>query len=110
MLALFVAGGVKADFVLWHNSQFANIRPMKEIAYSKQARKTLMRIPSNEAAKIRQKMQQYATDPASLANNVKRLQGMPYYRLRVGDWRVIFDESGTVIAVVAIGPRGGIYD
>ena len=29
--------------------------------------------------------------------------------LRVGDWRVIMDEDGVVLAVLEIGPRGGIY-
>lgn len=59
---------------------------------------------------IRAKIAQYAADPASQANNVKKLQGRDGYRLRVGDWRVIFDEDGNVIAILEIGPRGGIYD
>lgn len=83
---------------------------MKTIAYSKSAIKTLRKLPANEAARIRGKVEQYATDPASQANNVKKLQGRDGYRLRVGDWRVIFDEDGNVIAILEIGPRGGIYD
>ncbi|WP_342363058.1 type II toxin-antitoxin system RelE family toxin [Terrarubrum flagellatum] len=83
---------------------------MKEIAYSKAAIKTLRRIPTNEAARIREKIKQYAVAPAGQANNVTKLQGRDGYRLRVGDWRVIFDERGDVIAVLAIGPRGGVYD
>jgi len=83
---------------------------MKKIAYSKAALKTLRRIPANTSAKIRSKIEQYAADPASQAANVKRLQGSEFFRLRVGDWRVIFDEDGNVIAVLEIGPRGGIYD
>jgi mRNA interferase RelE/StbE len=31
-------------------------------------------------------------------------------RLRVGDWRVIMDDQGNVVAILDIGPRGGIYD
>ena len=38
------------------------------------------------------------------------LQGRTGIRLRVGDWRVIMDEDGNVLAVLDIGPRGGIYD
>lgn len=83
---------------------------MKAIAYSKAAIKTLRKLPANVAAHIRAKVEQYAADPASLANNVKKLQGRDGCRLRVGDWRVIFDDDGNVIAILEIGPRGGIYD
>ena len=82
---------------------------MKQIAYSKAALKTLRRIPANEAAKIRGKIEQYAANPASQANNVSKLQGRDGYRLRIGDWRVIFDDLGNVLAILDIGPRGGIY-
>jgi mRNA interferase RelE/StbE len=80
-----------------------------KIAYSRAAFRTLKRIPSNEAMRIREKIEAYAADPASQANNVVKLQGREGYRLRVGDWRVIFDSDGSVLAVQAIGPRGGIY-
>jgi len=44
----------------------------------------------------------------SQANNVKSLKGREGIRLRVGDWRVIMDDQGNVLAVLDIGPRGGI--
>ena len=59
----------------------------RTVIYSKQAAKKLGRMPASEADRIRQKIVQYAEDPASLANNVKKLEGVEYYRLRVGDWR-----------------------
>lgn len=85
---------------------------MKTIAYSKAAQKTLTRMPANTAVLIRSKVRQLAADPASLANNVKRLTGAApaEYRLRVGDWRVLFDDNGNVLDIVTIGPRGGVYD
>ena len=82
----------------------------KKIAYSKQAIKTLKRVPNNESTRIRSKLRQYADDPASQANNVKKLQGRDGYRLRVGDWRVIFDENDVVIEVIKIGARGSVYE
>ena len=82
----------------------------KLIAYSKQALRTLRRIPNNESSRIRSKIEQYAKDPETLAANVKILQGRVGYRLRVGDWRVIFDENDVVIDVIAIGPRGNVYE
>lgn len=83
---------------------------MKRIIYSKQASKTLARIPANEALRIRAKIVQYAEEPASLANNVKRLRESGYLRLRIGDWRVIFREDGVVVDVVRIAARGEAYE
>lgn len=82
---------------------------MKPITYTKTAIKTLRKMPANEAARVRGKIEAYATDPASVANNVKRLQGSEYIRLRVGDWRVIMQDD-TILTIIKIGARGGVYD
>lgn len=82
---------------------------MKQINYSKAALKTLRSIPTNTSKRIREKIEAYAADPASQANNVKALEGVgDAIRLRVGDWRIIMEES-EVIAVIKIKPRGGAY-
>lgn len=68
-------------------------------------------MPSNLARLIDAKVRQYANDPSSLRNNGKSLKGGDgLLRLRVGDWRVIFQEDDTVVAVVRIAPRSGAYD
>jgi mRNA interferase RelE/StbE len=84
---------------------------MHEISYTADALKTLRRMPRNTADLIRRKVQEVAADPAK-ARNVKRLKGRDGYRLRVGDWRVVYDiEAGKlVLIVIEIGPRGDIYD
>jgi mRNA interferase RelE/StbE len=56
------------------------------------------------------KIEQYATDPATQANNVKKLRGRADYRLRVGDFRVVFSETADTMTIHDVGPRGGIYD
>lgn len=81
----------------------------RTVIYSKQAAKKLGRMPASEADRIRQKIVQYAEDPASLANNVKNLEGVEYYRLRVGDWRVIFREDGFIVDVIKVAARGEVY-
>ena len=44
------------------------------------------------------------------AGDVKRLKGRePEMRLRVGDYRVIFEERDNIIYVLAIGNRGDVY-
>jgi mRNA interferase RelE/StbE len=73
--------------------------------------KTLRSIDNTTARRIEAKIQQFAQDPASLANQVKRLQGEEMlWRLRVGGWRVIFNQDLIVAHVVRIAPRGRAYD
>lgn len=52
----------------------------------------------------------YVENPDSMRSNVKALKGLGLKRLRIGDWRVIFDESGNVLTIVKIGARGSVYD
>jgi mRNA interferase RelE/StbE len=45
-------------------------------------------------------------------NGVKKLSGYDkYYRIRVGDWRIIYavEEDRLIILVLEIGSRGGVY-
>lgn len=84
---------------------------MKRIVYSKAAVKALSRTPTNVSAMIRSKIDGYAADQAARANNVTALKNMAgVFRLRVGDWRVLFTEDGEVIAVIEVAPRGSAYD
>lgn len=42
--------------------------------------------------------------------DVKRLQGYSnYYRLRIGDFRIIYSVNGETIIVSAVLPRGEVY-
>lgn len=87
------------------------IMPVKRIAYSRDALRTLRRMPANTSKRIRHKVQTYARNPASLANNVQALKGeRDIFRLRVGDWRIIFTEDAEVVAVIRIAPRGSAYN
>ena len=78
-----------------------------EIRYSASARRALRM--SDKRLVIRQKIEQLAVDPGSLAANVKKLQGRPEFRLRVQDWRVIYRIEGSILYVDEVGPRGSIY-
>jgi mRNA interferase RelE/StbE len=70
-----------------------------------------MRMDQATSRRIRAKVEQLATDPASLANNVKRLKDSDdLYRLRIGDWRVIYTEDLLVLLVLKVAPRGSAYD
>lgn len=84
---------------------------MYTLVFTKQATQSLRKLPRNEAQRLREKLEQLATDPASLQNNITPLRGRPGYRLRVGDWRVLYEqkEDVLVILVLKIGARGDIY-
>ena len=83
---------------------------MKQVIYTRVARRTLEKMPANTARLIRSKIEQYAADPDSLANNVLKLQGREGFRPPVGDWRVIFDEDGRILHILRVAPRGGAYE
>lgn len=84
---------------------------MFSIEYSKAARKTLKGMPRTTAMLIMEKVEALAADPMGPNNNVKKLTNHPGYRLRVGDWRVVYliHEQVLLIAVVRIAPRGDAY-
>ena len=83
---------------------------MRAISYTRQALKALRRMPADTAQRIIAKIEQYAEAPESQANNVTALKGREGIRLRVGDWRVIMNDDGAVLAVLEIGPRGSVYE
>ena len=82
---------------------------MKAVLYTKVALRSLQ-AHRNRAKQIRAKIEQYATDPAELANNVIQLTGSSAKRLRIADFRVLFTETETTITVLDVGPRGEIYE
>ena len=69
----------------------------------------LMRMPRNWATRIRDKVNAYASDPASQANNVKALRGTDdMLRLRVGDWRVVMCD-GVALEILDVKVCGSAY-
>ena len=77
--------------------------------YSKQANKALNKMQPARARSIIAAINAYAAHPKSAQHDVRKLQGRAGYRLRIGDWRVIFDQDGTIMDIVTVHPRGGIY-
>jgi mRNA interferase RelE/StbE len=82
---------------------------VKRVVFLRPARAAL-RKHRNVASRIQEKIEAYALDPESLANVVTEMRGSPLKRLRVGDFRILFEETATEIVVSRIGPRGSIYD
>ena len=82
---------------------------MKAVVVEKPARQALKKMPRPTAARIVEKLEQYAMRPESLAAQVKSLVGDHRKRLRVGDWRVLFVEDATTITVLDVRSRGSAY-
>jgi mRNA interferase RelE/StbE len=82
-----------------------------KIVFTTQAAKSLQKVPRNTANLVREKLGQIANDPYASIPNATKLQGRSGYRLRVGDWRVIYEINKTdvVIMVLKIAPRGEVY-
>lgn len=84
---------------------------MYEIIITKKAQRALHKLPSDIANLIIKKIKFLAEDPYAENNNVKRLKGHDAYRLRVGDYRVIYEleDNILVIQIVDIGHRKEVY-
>ena len=84
---------------------------MFSVRYSKQAVKTRLKMPKAIGEKIGAELEKIAKNPAKYQGDWKRLQGSSFWRLRVGDWRVICDVVGKelIVYVLKIGARGDIY-
>lgn len=74
------------------------------------AHKQLTRVPRYDAERIGQRIEGYAADPAGPGHDVVKLAGsVSQYRLRVGDWRVVFSVEGDLMTVERVGHRREVY-
>jgi mRNA interferase RelE/StbE len=79
---------------------------------TKSFNKAIARLPANWRKRIVAKIKEVAADPYAPNNNLTKLQGRDAaYRLRVGDWRVIYElyDDRLVMVILEVGPGGGIY-
>ncbi|HMW21790.1 MAG TPA: type II toxin-antitoxin system RelE/ParE family toxin [Nitrosomonas sp.] len=76
-----------------------------------QAKKKLQSLPRVDRFRIAEKLEQLGRDPDNSSLDIKKLEGEPYFRLRVGNWRVIFERHDVVriITIEKIKPRGDAY-
>ena len=77
------------------------------IRYSKTAQGALLR--SHKRDLIRRKIEAFAESADFSVPNVSRLKGQPEFRLRVQDWRVLFQIDEDEMTVIDIAPRGSAY-
>jgi mRNA interferase RelE/StbE len=82
-----------------------------KLAFTKQAVRTLQRMPANIAKAIYLKMEKISQNPFESHSNVTKLQNREGYRLRVGDWRIIYEvqQEKVIVLVLKIGLRKEVY-
>ena len=78
------------------------------IEYGASALDDLDRLPPRERSQILRKIERLQL---GLQGNIKRLHAAEaMYRLRMGDFRILFDVAGRVIVIRRIGNRKDVYD
>ncbi len=85
---------------------------MWSVTYTAEAIRALTGMDRTIARRIREKILALARDPRAPNNNARKLTGIEGYRLRVGDWRVVYTLKHEVLTVVVIrvGHRREIYE
>ncbi|NJN82850.1 MAG: type II toxin-antitoxin system RelE/ParE family toxin [Caldilineaceae bacterium] len=84
---------------------------MYRIVYTKQADRTLRKLPRNISDLIRGRLDEMAVDPLGSHNNVTRLVGRSEYRLRDVDWRALYElrDDKLILLAIKIRSRGEVY-
>lgn len=85
---------------------------MWSVTYTADALKALTGMDRTIARRIRAKISALAEAPRAPNNNVKKLTGIEGYRLRVGDWRVVYTLRQEILTVIVIkvGHRREVYE
>lgn len=80
------------------------------INFSRQAFKELEKIPDPFYLNIKQAIINLSENPRP--NGLKKLEGRDGYRIRVGNYRIIYNifDKEVVIDIISIGHRKDIYD
>jgi mRNA interferase RelE/StbE len=81
-----------------------------EVKFSRGAKKQFSKLPIDGQQRIQTKINELAIEPRP--NGVKKLQGDDNsYRVRVGDYRVVYEVADDVliVTVIKVGHRSEIY-
>jgi len=79
-----------------------------QVEYTPQAVENLRDLPKTVAGQIIRKISRLEN---GLTGNIKRLRQADFgYRLRMGDYRILFDVEGGTIVIQKIGHRKDVYE
>lgn len=74
------------------------------VNFAPRARADLSALSPEVARRILRKILELQESPAPRGDTIKRLTGFqrPYFRLRVGDWRVVFRLEGAAVFILLV--------
>jgi mRNA interferase RelE/StbE len=81
------------------------------VTIRREAARKLQSLNAKDRARITEKIVILGDNPDDPGLDAKRLAGEPHYRLRVVDWRVIYERQDKlrIISIEKIKPRGDAY-
>ena len=80
---------------------------MYSIEWKESALSDVKKIETSITRRIIKKVEELSDEPFS--KDIKRLKGSKDFRLRVGDYRIIFSIENNIITVLKVGHRKNIY-
>lgn len=84
---------------------------MYQVQMRKQALKKLEKMPQKQRSLIATSIQVLGVNPDNSGLDVTKLESRPGYRMRVGNWRILYlrDDEVKILSIFKIGPRGDVY-
>ncbi len=84
---------------------------MYSVIYTQAALKDLQKLPHEVAQKIYNAVKRIKDDPYSHVKKLKASPTIPFYSLRVGEYRVVMtiESQQLVIFIIEVGHRSKIY-
>ncbi len=82
-----------------------------ELKIRREAKRKLRSLSAGERSRIIEKIMDLRQNPDSPDLDIIPLSGSPYWRLRVGGWRIIYQRQDIlrILSVERIGARGDVY-
>ena len=82
---------------------------MKRLVIQRDAIRNLQRIPNPDRERITSRIEALAEEPRPANLDILKLTQSDTWRLRVGNWRVIFEMTETTVEILDVLPRGRAY-
>jgi mRNA interferase RelE/StbE len=92
------------------NNDAKGQKPEYTVLILPSAQKQLNKLPNAIATRIEDKMMELEQDPRP--PGCKKLKGRDAYRIRIGDYRVIYEihDGKLIVTVITIGHRREVYE
>lgn len=85
--------------------------PTYRVEFTRSAKREFDDVPRSMQDRIGEACQLLALNPFSELLHIKKLKGAPLYRIRVGDYRIVYEVRRQVllIVIIKIGHRREVY-